>query len=77
MVARARLALWAAASESNAAIAERLDGACPRWRQRLIERRVAGLRDELRPGHPRTHDDGKAAELINSVDPGNDEEPEG
>ncbi len=70
MVARARLALWAAAGESDAAIAERLGWSMPtvgKWRQRSIERRVAGLRDELRPGRPRTYDDERVAGLVNRV----------
>lgn len=60
LVERAQLALWAAAGESNSAIARRLSWSLPtvgKWRRRLVERRVAGLHDELRPGRPRSYDD--------------------
>ncbi len=53
LVARAKLVLWAAAGASNNAIAERLSVSLPtvgKWRRRFVERRVAGLHDELRPG---------------------------
>jgi putative transposase len=67
-VARARLALWAAAGESNSAIAKRLNWSLPtvgKWRRRFLERRIAGLHDELRPGRPRSYDDERVAGLIN------------
>jgi putative transposase len=70
MVARARLVLWAAAGDSNSAIAERLGWSMPtvgKWRQRFIEQRMAGLHDELRPGRPRTYGDEQVAGLINRV----------
>jgi putative transposase len=68
LVARARLALWAAAAESNSAIAKRLNWSLPtvgKWRRRFLERRIAGLHDELRPGRPRSYDDERVAGLIN------------
>ena len=68
LVARARLALWAAAGASNSAIAKRLNWSLPtvgKWRRRFVERRVAGLHDELRPGRPRSYDDERVAGLIN------------
>ena len=70
IVARAKLVMWAAQDESNAAIAERLGWSLPtvgKWRQRFVERRVAGLHDELRPGRPRTYGDEQVAGLINRV----------
>jgi transposase len=70
IVARAKLVLWAAQDESNGAIAERLGWSLPtvgKWRQRFVERRVAGLHDELRPGRPRTYGDERVAGLINRV----------
>ena len=70
LVARARLVLWAAAGDSNSAIAERLDWSMPtvgKWRQRFIEQRMAGLHDELRPGRPRTYGGAQVAGLINRV----------
>src|SRR5215212_4144770 len=38
-----------------------------KWRRRFIERRIAGLYDELRPGKPRTIDDERIAELIKTT----------
>jgi len=70
MVARAKLVLWAAAGESNRAIAQRLCWSMPtvgKWRRRFAEQRVAGLHDELRPGRPRTYGVEKVAGLINRV----------
>ena len=70
IVGRAKLALWAARGESNSAIARRLGWSMPtvgKWRRRFVERRVAGPRDELRPGRPRTYSDERVAGLINRV----------
>ncbi len=70
LVARAQLVLWAAQGESNSAIAERLGWSMPtvgRWRRRFVERRLAGLHDELRPGRPRSYADEQVAGLINRV----------
>lgn len=35
-----------------------------KWRARFIERRIAGLYDDVRPGKPRTIDDERVAHLI-------------
>ena len=70
IVARAKLALWAAQGESNFAIAQRLGWSMPtvgKWRRRFVEHRVAGLHDELRPGRPRTYGDEQVAGPINRV----------
>jgi putative transposase len=70
LVARARLALWAAQGESNSAIARRLNWSMPtigKWRRRFVEQRVAGLHDELRCGRPRSYDDEQVAALIKRV----------
>jgi putative transposase len=70
LVARARIVLASAAGESNTAIAERMQitkATAGKWRQRFIERRIAGLYDELRPGKPRTIDDERVAELIKTT----------
>ena len=70
IVARAKLVLWAAAGESNTAIAQRLGWSMPsvgKWRQRFVGQRVAGLHDELRSGRPRTYGDEQVAGLINRV----------
>ena len=38
-----------------------------KWRARFIERRVAGLYDDVRPGPPRTIDDERVAGLIKTT----------
>ena len=38
-----------------------------KWRTRFIERRIAGLYDDVRPGKPRMIDDEHAAQLINTT----------
>jgi putative transposase len=70
LVTRARVVLAAAAGEPNSQIAERMQitrGTAGKWRRRFIERRINGLYDELRPGKPRTIDDERVAELINTT----------
>jgi len=70
LVARARIVLACAAGESNTTIAERMQiskATAGKWRRRFIERRIAGLYDELRPGKPRTIDDERIAELIKTT----------
>src|SRR4030095_3371632 len=67
---RARIILSSADGEANSAIAERLDLAkatVGRWRSRFIERRIAGLYDDVRPGRPRTIDDEQVAQLIKTT----------
>lgn len=56
--ARARIVLSSADGELNNAIAERLGltkATVGKWRTRFIERRIAGLYDDVRPGQT-THD---------------------
>lgn len=51
-------------------IAERLgitQATVGKWRSRFIERRAAGLYDDVRPGAPRTIDDERVAQLINTT----------
>jgi putative transposase len=70
LVTRARVVLAAAAGEPNSEIAQRMQitrGTAGKWRRRFIERRINGLYDELRPGKPRTIDDERVAELINTT----------
>jgi len=70
LVARAKLVLWAAAGESNTAIAQRLGWSMPtvgKWRGRFIKQRLVGLHDQLRPGRPRRYRDEQVAGLINRV----------
>ena len=67
---RARIVLCSAEGELNIAIAARLKltkATVGKWRSRFIERRIAGLYDDLRPGAPRTIDDERIAQLINTT----------
>jgi putative transposase len=67
IVARANVVLWSAEGMTNAEIAARLgwtNGTVGKWRRRFLERRVAGLYDELRPGRPRSIEDEKIATLL-------------
>ena len=68
--ARARIVLSSADGELNNAIAERLGltkATVGKWRTRFIERRIAGLYDDVRPGKPRTIDDERVAHLIKTT----------
>lgn len=68
--APARIVLSSADGEPNNAIAERLklsQATVGKWRKRFIERRLAGLYDDLRPGKPRTIDDERVAHLIKTT----------
>ncbi len=38
-----------------------------KWRRRHREQGLEGLRDELHPGRPRTHEDERVAEVINTA----------
>jgi putative transposase len=67
---RARLVLASAEGEPNNAIAERLKmtkQTVGKWRTWFIERRIAGLYDDVRPGQPRTIDDERVAHLIKTT----------
>src|SRR3984885_14511945 len=67
IVARAKVVLWSAEGASNTEIASRLrwtKATVGKWRRRFIERRLAGLYDELRPGRPRSIEDDKGAALL-------------
>jgi putative transposase len=67
---RARIVLSSADGESNSAIADRLKltkAAVGKWRGRFVERRIAGLYDDVRPGKPRTIDDERVAQLIKTT----------
>src|SRR5664279_1313956 len=68
--ARARIILSSAAGEANSSIAERLGlgkATVGKWRVRFIERRIAGLYDDMRPGPPRSIDDERVASLIKTT----------
>ena len=67
---RARIVLSSAEGEPNNSIAERLkltNATVGKWRTRFIERRVAGLYDDVRPGPPRSIDDERVAQLIKTT----------
>jgi putative transposase len=67
---RARIVLSSAEGEPNNSIAERLrltNATVGKWRTRFIERRIAGLYDDVRPGAPRTIDDERVAQLIKTT----------
>jgi putative transposase len=67
---RARLILSSADGELNNAIAQRLKltkATVGKWRTRFIERRIAGLYDDVRPGKPRTIEDERVAQLIKTT----------
>jgi transposase len=60
MVDRAQFVLHAAAGKSNQEIAVALNVRATtvgKWRSRFARERLAGLRDEPRPGSPRTYDE--------------------
>ena len=64
---RARIVLACAAGEPNKAVAARLGvdrDTVGKWRRRFVEERLDGLRDELRPGAPRTIDDARIEAVI-------------
>jgi len=64
---RARIVLSGAGGESNSSIADRLEltkATVGKWRARFVERRIAGLYDDVRPGKPRSIDDELVAKLI-------------
>lgn len=68
--ARARIVLASAQGEDNSSIAARLQiskATVGKWRQRFVEQRIAGLYDDLRPGRPRSIDDERIAQLINTT----------
>jgi len=70
LVQRARIVLACAEGEANAAIARRMhltNATVGKWRKRYLEHGIEGLHDELRAGRPRTHEDERLAEVINSA----------
>lgn len=67
---RAQIILSSADGEANNVIAQRLkltNATVGKWRRRFIERRLAGLYDDVRPGKPRTIDDDSVAQLIRTT----------
>lgn len=64
---RAKMILWSEQDLSDRETARRLQVSHPtvaHWRRRFRAARLAGLRDELRPGRPRIHDEKRIARLI-------------
>lgn len=67
---RAKIVLGCASGEPNSTVARRLGtttATVGKWRRRFVEQRIAGLHDELRPGKPRSIEDERIAELINTT----------
>jgi hypothetical protein len=69
LVWRAKTVLMAADSHMNQEIAMQCvtSPAITHWKKRFVERGLAGLHDEARPGRPRAHDDEAVAELVANV----------
>ena len=70
VVQRAQIVLACSEGESNIAIARRMglsNITVGKWRRRYREHGLEGLHDELRPGRPRTHEDERVAEVINTA----------
>lgn len=70
LASRAHIVLSSADGEPNNAIAQRLrltGATVGKWRSRFIERRIAGLYDDVRPGAPRSIDDERIAQLIKTT----------
>ena len=67
---RARIVLLTADGFAPSAIAEELGTSQPtvrKWRARYVEDGMAGLRNEPRPGRPRSLDDQRVADLLNQA----------
>jgi putative transposase len=70
LVRRANMVLACAMGATNSAVARRFattDATVGKWRRRFVARRIEGLHDELRPGKPRSIDDERIAELLNTT----------
>lgn len=70
LVRRAQIILGSADGVSSMELAHRHQVSRPtigRWRRRWCESGIAGLHTEMRPGRPRSIDDERVAELINTT----------
>jgi putative transposase len=70
LVRRANMVFACAAGATNTAVARRFattDATVGKWRRRFVARRIEGLHDELRPGKPRSIDDERIAQLLNTT----------
>ena len=67
LVLRASIVLACAQGLTNTAVASQLgvtETTVGKWRKRFLDAGVQGLRDNARPGHPRTYGDEKVATVI-------------
>ncbi len=70
IVRRAQIVLACADGQTHTAIAQRFGVSnitVGKWRRRYLEQGLEGLHDELRSGRPRTHEDDRVAEVINTA----------
>jgi len=70
LVRRAQIVLACAQGEANSAIAKRLklnNATVGKWRRRYRERGIEGLHEALRAGRPRSLQDERVAEVINTA----------
>ncbi len=70
LVRRAQIVLACADGEANSAIAKRMkltNATVGKWRQRYRQLGIEGLHEELRAGRPRSLEDERVAEVINTA----------
>ena len=70
LVQRAKIVLACADGEANSTIAKRMklsNATVGKWRSRYRAQGIEGLHDELRAGRPRTLEDERVAEVINTA----------
>jgi transposase len=70
LVRRAQMVLWSEGGMPIREVARRLKVTAPavtNWRKRFADKRMAGLHDALKSGRPRTHDEERIAELLNTA----------
>lgn len=70
IVRRAEIVLASAGGDTNKSIAQRLklnQLTVGKWRRRYLEEGIEGLHDQLRSGRPRSLDDERVAEVINTA----------
>jgi putative transposase len=70
LVRRAQLILWSEAGVPLTEVGRRLKLSAPtvhHWRFRFRKLRLAGLHDQIKPGRPRTRDEDRIAQLLNTA----------
>ena len=70
LVRRAQLILWSESGMTLKEVGRRLKVSLPtvhHWRGRFRKLRMEGLHEELKSGRPRTHDEERIAELLNTA----------